>query len=149
MTPTSGPPVATSLPVASGPDLTRVRQRIRRAAAGLGLGPVRQAEPVTAAGEPARTTLAHGGGGHVEIAPVTRGAARGPRLSLVDSGPGVHDVEPATTDGHTSGGGPGRGLSGARRLVHACEPDTEPGRGAPITVVARTADVPAARSGAW
>ncbi|KES04069.1 anti-sigma regulatory factor [Streptomyces toyocaensis] len=145
--PVSGPPVATSLPVGSDADLAWVRQRIRQTAAGLGFGLVQQTKLVTAASELARNTLVHGGGGHVEITPVTRDTTRGLRLSFVDSGPGIRDVELALTDGHTSGGGLGLGLSGARRLVHEFELDTGPGRGTTVTVVAWTADVPAARSG--
>ncbi|WP_149547441.1 anti-sigma regulatory factor [Streptomyces marokkonensis] len=147
MTPASDPPVATSLPVGSDADLAWVRQQIRQAAAGLGFGLVQQTKLVTAASELARNALVHGGGGHVEITPVVRGTARGLRLSFVDSGPGIRDVELAMTDGYTSGGGLGLGLGGARRLVHEFALDTEPGRGTTVTVVAWTADVPAARSG--
>ncbi len=147
MTAGAGPSVATCLPVGSDADLTWVRKRIRQTAARLGFGLVQLTKLVTAASELARNTLVHGGGGHVEITPVERGGARGLRLSFVDGGPGIRDVELAMTDGYTSGDGLGLGLSGARRLVHEFELDTEPGRGTTVTVVAWTADVPAARSG--
>ncbi|MFB7509527.1 anti-sigma regulatory factor [Streptomyces broussonetiae] len=145
--PASDPTVTTSLPIHSDADLAWVRQRVRQSAADLGFGLVQQTKLVTAASELARNTLVHGGGGHVEVTPLTRGVARGLRLSFVDSGPGIRDVELAMTDGYTSGGGLGLGLSGARRLVDEFEIDTEPGCGTTVTVIAWTTGVPAARPG--
>ncbi|MFI6357051.1 anti-sigma regulatory factor [Streptomyces sp. NPDC050743] len=144
--PASDPAVETSLPIRSDADLAWVRQQVRQSAANLGFGLVQQTKLVTAASELARNTLVHGGGGHVEVTPLTRGVSRGLRLSFVDSGPGIRDVELAMTDGYSSGSGLGLGLSGARRLVDEFEIDTEPGRGTTVTVIAWTTGVPAARS---
>lgn len=146
--PASDPATATSLPIGSDADLAWVRQQVRQSASALGFGLVQQTKLVTAASELARNTLVHGGGGHLEITPLVQGAVRGLRLSFVDSGPGIRDVELAMTDGYTSGGGLGLGLSGARRLVNELGIETEPGRGTTVTVTAWTAGVPLARSGA-
>ncbi|MGW5433959.1 anti-sigma regulatory factor [Streptomyces sp. NPDC004059] len=144
--PASDPAVETSLPIRSDADLAWVRQQVRQSATNLGFGLVQQTKLVTAASELARNTLVHGGGGHVEVTPLTRGLARGLRLSFVDSGPGIRDVELAMTDGYSSGSGLGLGLSGAKRLVDEFQIDTEPGRGTTVTVIAWTTGVPAARS---
>ncbi|KOV58056.1 anti-sigma regulatory factor [Streptomyces sp. MMG1121] len=146
--PAFDPTVETSLPIRSDADLAWVRQQVRQSAAGLGFGLVQQTKLVTAASELARNTLVHGGGGHVDVMPLPPGMARGLRLSFVDRGPGIRDVELAMTDGYTSGGGLGLGLSGAKRLVDEFEIDTEPGRGTTVTVIAGTTGVPAARPGA-
>ncbi|MFF4358805.1 anti-sigma regulatory factor [Streptomyces sp. NPDC001604] len=145
--PASDPAVETRLPIRSDVDLAWVRQQVRQSAADLGFGLVQQTKLVTAASELARNTLVHGGGGHVEIVPLTAGMARGLRLSFVDRGPGIRDVELAMTDGYTSGGGLGLGLSGAKRLVDEFAIDTEPGRGTTVTVASWTPGVPAARPG--
>ena len=145
--PASDPAVETSLPIHSDVDLAWVRQQVRQSAADLGFGLVQQTKLVTAASELARNTLVHGGGGHVDIVPLTPGVAQGLRLSFVDRGPGIRDVELAMTDGYTSGGGLGLGLSGAKRLVDEFEIDTEPGRGTTVTVTSWTTGVPAARPG--
>ncbi|MEV8562839.1 anti-sigma regulatory factor [Streptomyces sp. NPDC051917] len=144
--PASDPAVETSLPIRSDADLAWVRQQVRQSATNLGFGLVQQTKLVTAASELARNTLVHGGGGHVEVTPLTRALTRGLRLSFVDSGPGIRDVELAMTDGYSSGSGLGLGLSGARRLVDEFQIDTEPGRGTTVTVIAWTTGVPAARS---
>ncbi|GAA3155783.1 ATP-binding protein [Streptomyces echinatus] len=143
----SGQASATSLPIGSDADLAWVRQEVRQRAAGLGFGLVQQTKLVTAASELARNTLVHGGGGRVEITPLDNGRTRGLRMCFIDSGPGIRDLELAMTDGYTTGGGLGLGLSGARRLVHEFTVDTEPGRGTTITAVAWVAQVPSSRPG--
>ncbi|WP_345620047.1 anti-sigma regulatory factor [Streptomyces ziwulingensis] len=123
-------------PIGSDVDLTWVRQRVRKVSAEAGFGLVQQTKLVTAASELARNTLLHGGGGHLEIALLHRGRARGVRLVFTDEGPGIPDVDQAMTDGWSTGGGLGLGLSGAKRLVHDFTLETAPGRGTTITVVA-------------
>ena len=54
--------------------------------------------------------------------------------SFADSGPGIADLELALTDGYTTGGGLGLGLSGARRLVDEFDIDAAPGEGTTVTV---------------
>ncbi|MCZ0207624.1 ATP-binding protein [Streptomyces achromogenes] len=143
----SGQVSATSLPIGSDADLAWVRQEVRQCAAGLGFGLVQQTKLVTAASELARNTLVHGGGGRVEITPLDNGRSRGLRMSFIDDGPGIRDLELAMTDGYTTGGGLGLGLSGAKRLVHEFSVDTEPGRGTTVTAVAWVTQVPASRPG--
>ncbi|HZF92348.1 ATP-binding protein [Streptomyces sp.] len=134
------------LPIGSDADLARVRQHVRQAATELGFGLVQQTKLVTAASELARNTLVHGGGGRAEITPLDEGHRTGLRLSFVDHGPGIRDVALAMTDGYTTGGGLGLGLSGAQRLVHEFAIDTGPGRGTTVTAVAWVSGVPAPRS---
>ncbi|GGZ76591.1 ATP-binding protein [Streptomyces echinoruber] len=144
---TSPGTAATILPIGSDADLAWARHQVRQAAAALGFGLVQQTKLITAASELARNTLVHGGGGHLEITPVAHGKARGLRLSFVDTGPGIRDLELAMTDGYTTGGGLGLGLSGARRLVHEFRVDTRPGGGTTVTVVMWLAGMPVPRPG--
>ncbi|MGW5328415.1 anti-sigma regulatory factor [Streptomyces sp. NPDC004014] len=139
---------ATRLPIGSDGDLAYVRQQVRQYAAQLGFGLVQQTKLVTAASELARNTLVHGGGGRAEITPLERGGVHGLRMCFADEGPGIRDLELAMTDGYTSGGGLGLGLSGARRLVQEFDVDTAPGRGTTVTAVAWVGPVPPSRTGA-
>jgi serine/threonine-protein kinase RsbT len=127
---------AKSLPIGSDADLAWVRQQVRQAAAELGFGLVQQTKLVTAASELARNTLVHGGGGHVEITLLDHQHPPGLQLSFIDTGPGIRDLEQAMTDGYTSGGGLGLGLSGAKRLVHEFAVDSRPGQGTTVTIAA-------------
>ena len=103
-----------TLPVRSGDDVVRVRQRVRALAVEIGLGLVDQTKIVTAASELARNTLDYGLGGTARIETFTGSPKRGVRLTFEDTGPGIPNLDLALTDGYTTGGGLGLGLSGAR-----------------------------------
>src|SRR5262245_47891918 len=122
------------LPIGTSEDVVRVRQATRAMAVEVGLGLVDQTKIVTAASELARNTLDYGGGGTVTLEIVHSGARRGVRLSFGDRGPGIADVELALTDGFTSGGGLGLGLSGARRLSHEFSIESAVGQGTTVTI---------------
>jgi serine/threonine-protein kinase RsbT len=78
----------------------------------------------------------HGGGGvaRVEVVKSLNGRS-GVKLHFADEGPGIADLDLALTDGWTTGGGLGLGLSGARRLVDEFELNSKPGAGTSVTVV--------------
>ncbi len=120
--------------VSSDEDVVRVRQLVRTVAVAAKLSLVDQTKLVTAASELARNTLVYGGGGTVEVSTVDNGRRQGIRILFADSGPGIADLELALTDGYTTGGGLGLGLSGARRLVDEFEIQTAPGQGTRITI---------------
>ena len=123
------------LPIRAGDDVVRVRQQVRAAAAEAGMSLIDQTKVVTAASELARNTLVHGGGGAARIEKVTSTAGRaGVRVAFEDSGPGIGDVDLALTDGWTTGGGLGLGLSGARRLVDDFSLTTEAGAGTTVVM---------------
>ncbi|HEY2270956.1 MAG TPA: anti-sigma regulatory factor [Streptosporangiaceae bacterium] len=123
------------LPIRTGDDVVRVRQQVRAVAAKSGLSLVDQTKLVTAASELARNALVHGGGGSARVDVVTSGTGkRGVRIGFTDDGPGIADVDQALTDGWTSGGGLGLGLSGARRLVDEFELNSKPGSGTSVVV---------------
>jgi serine/threonine-protein kinase RsbT len=123
------------LPIRAGDDVVRVRQQVRSLAAAAGMSLIDQTKVVTAASELARNTLVHGGGGAARVERVTSPAGRaGLRVAFADTGPGIGDVNLALTDGWTTGGGMGLGLSGARRLVDEFDLTTEAGAGTTVVI---------------
>ena len=122
------------LPISEPDDVVRVRQAVRVQAVAAGLGLVDQTKIVTAASELARNTLDYGLGGTARIETFTGVPRRGVRLTFEDTGPGIPDLERALTDGYTTGGGLGLGLSGARRLCNEFEIESMVGRGTRITI---------------
>ncbi|GLZ43452.1 ATP-binding protein [Actinokineospora sp. NBRC 105648] len=129
------PSAREDIPITADEDVVRVRQVVRAYAQRAKLGLVDQTKLVTATSELARNTLIYGGGGTATVRLVTEGRRQGVSARFHDEGPGIPDTELALTDGWTSGGGMGLGLSGARRLVDEFELDTEAGRGTTVTVV--------------
>ena len=123
------------LTIRSDQDVVRVRQLVRTLAVSVKLSLVDQTKLVTAASELARNTLVYGGGGTVEVTRVENARRRGIKIVFTDSGPGIPDLDLALTDGYTTGGGLGLGLSGARRLVDEFDIDTAVGQGTTISVI--------------
>lgn len=121
-------------PLRSPNDIVLARQLVRRAAQEAGLSLVDQTKIVTAASELARNTLVYGLGGEMTVQVLQEETRQGVRLSFVDQGPGIADLDLALTDGWTSGKGLGMGLSGARRLVNEFEIHSRVGEGTRVTI---------------
>jgi serine/threonine-protein kinase RsbT len=111
------------------------RQTVRRLSQEMGFSLVDQTKMVTAASELARNTLIYGGGGIMHWQTLKNVSKKGLRLIFSDQGPGIPNIELALTDGWTSGGGLGLGLSGARRLVNEFEIESSATTGTKVTIV--------------
>ena len=123
-----------TMPIRTSDDVVRVRQAVRTRAVGAGFSLVDQTKIVTAASEIARNTVDYGGGGTVRLEVVRNGARAGVRLTFTDHGPGIPDIERAMTDGFTTGGGLGLGLSGAKRLSNEFDVKSAPGSGTTVVL---------------
>jgi serine/threonine-protein kinase RsbT len=121
------------LEIRSSEDVVRVRQKVRTFAVQAGMSLVDQTKIVTAASELARNTLDYGGGGSalIELLGTPR---RGVRISFIDEGPGIPDIDAALRDGFTTGSGLGLGLGGAKRLASEFSIRSAPGEGTHVTV---------------
>ena len=116
--------------VASDQDVVRVRQLVRTVGRGrqaLARRPDQAGDRRERAGpqHPGLRRRRHGRG---RAAWRTAGGP-GVRIVFADEGPGIADLDLALTDGYTTGGGLGLGLSGARRLVDEFDIDTAVGAG--------------------
>ncbi|WP_397448741.1 anti-sigma regulatory factor [Pseudomonas sp. NA-150] len=115
-------------------DVVIARQLARKLAQECGMRLIDLTKMVTAVSELARNTMVYGGGGDMDWQILDEGARVGLRITFRDEGPGIPDIKLAMTDGWTSGGGLGLGLTGAKRLVDEFELDTTPGAGTRITI---------------
>jgi serine/threonine-protein kinase RsbT len=125
---------AEMMAVRAAEDVVRVRQTVRVQAAASGLGLVDQTKIITAVSELTRNMVDYGGGGVVRLEIVSDGRKRGLRVTFEDKGPGIPDIELAMTDGYTTGGGLGLGLSGAKRLSNDFAIRSVVGEGTTITI---------------
>ncbi len=122
-----------TIPVVSEADVVVVRRRVREVAIKVGLSLVDQTKLVTAASELARNTVIYGGGGSLLLESLN-GPRLGVRLTFVDQGPGIPDLELAMRDGFTTGTGLGLGLGGAKRLVNEFEIQSTVGKGTRVAL---------------
>jgi serine/threonine-protein kinase RsbT len=125
---------STTMPVKAAEDVVRVRQAVRVLSVEAGFSLVDQTKLITAASEIARNTLEYGGGGELLLETLRDGVRRGVRLTFSDQGPGISDIGRAMTDGYTSGGGLGLGLSGAKRLSNEFDIQSAPGQGTRVMI---------------
>ncbi|MHC8320295.1 anti-sigma regulatory factor [Pseudomonas sp. GB2N2] len=123
-----------SQPIRIEQDVVLARQTARKLATECGMRLIDLTKMVTAVSELARNTMVYGGGGDMDWEILDENARTGLRLVFRDEGPGIPDLKLAMTDGWTSGGGLGLGLTGAKRLVEEFELETEPGKGTRITI---------------
>lgn len=123
-----------TFPIRSGDDIVKIRQITREVALMQGFSLVDQTKIVTASSELARNTLEHGGGGDARIEALLEGIRRVVRLTFVDHGPGIPNLENALRDGFTTGHGMGLGLSGSKRLVNDFEIHSEVGKGTRVMI---------------
>ncbi|MET0394809.1 MAG: ATP-binding protein, partial [Chitinophagaceae bacterium] len=74
-------------------------------------------------------------GGKVVCEIITLSALQtGIKLTFIDQGPGIPDVEKAMQDGFTTGKTLGLGLPGAKRLVNLFELKTVVGKGTTVSI---------------
>lgn len=123
-----------TFPLRAEPDIVLGRQLVRRLTQQIKLSLVDQTKMITAASELARNTVTYGGGGEMRWQILDNAGKAGLRLAFEDQGPGIPDLELALTDGWTSGGGLGMGLTGSKRLVNEFEIRTAPGEGTCVTI---------------
>lgn len=123
-----------SVPVRSSEDVVNVRTAVRKLATELHFGLVDQTKIVTAASEIARNTVDYGKGGNLRMEAISNGVKKGLRLTFIDKGPGIQDIDQALRDGYTSGNGMGLGLGGTRRLMDEFEIASKLNEGTTVTI---------------
>jgi serine/threonine-protein kinase RsbT len=116
-------------------DVVPFRNRVREYAVRIKMGLVNQTKLITAASELVRNMLNYANGGKVRIEIVSKGRDSGIRLTFLDSGPGISNIELAMKDGWSTAKSLGLGLPGARRLVNEFNIQSEAGKGTTVTII--------------
>ncbi|KFF02694.1 anti-sigma regulatory factor [Flavobacterium reichenbachii] len=116
-------------------DVVPMRNRVRDYGVKVGMSILNQTKLITAASELVRNLLKYGGGGRVIVEEVTNGRDKGVRLTFIDNGPGIVNIELAMKDGYSTGKSLGLGLPGTKRLVNEFDIKTEMGVGTTVTII--------------
>lgn len=123
-----------TFPLREEQDIVASRQTVRRWAMDFGFSLVDQTKLVTAASELARNTIKYGGGGSMLCEGLRNGGRRGLRLTFIDQGPGIPNIDMALKDGFSTGNGLGLGLGGAKRLSGEFSIESTPGQGTKVMI---------------
>jgi serine/threonine-protein kinase RsbT len=103
------------IPIQRESDVAEASRKARHLAQAAGFDKLRSYYIATAASELATNVFMHGGGGQFEV---WRLASRpGIEMLASDSGPGIADIGLALTEGYSTAGSLGCGLSGTQRLM--------------------------------
>jgi serine/threonine-protein kinase RsbT len=125
---------AVELPIRYETDIADVRRRARALAQGRGFDSFATAALTTAASEIARNVWVHGGGGTALLEDLADGHRAGVRLTFVDAGPGIANLDRVLAGGFSTVRSLGLGVSGTRRLVDEFAIETAPGRGTKVVI---------------
>lgn len=124
-----------SMSITREQDVVPFRNRVKELAVKIGMGLVNQTKLITAASELVRNMLRYAGQGEVRMEVMSRGRETGIRLTFIDKGPGIADINLAMQDGYSTGKSLGLGLPGTRRLVNEFDIKSKPGEGTTVTVL--------------
>ena len=113
------------------------RQAGRSAATELGFGMADRTRLATAISEISRNALRYGGGGRCDIVTAKQHGMREITVTVLDTGPGIPDLEKAMTPGFSTGNSLGMGLPGAERLMDSLKVESAPGRTEVVMVMRR------------
>ena len=111
------------------------RASVKMHAKDLKFSIVNQTKIVTAASELGRNVLEHGDGGELIIEIVDEPGRSGLRMTFMDRGPGIENIDLALTDGYSSKKGMGLGLTGSKRLMDEFEIQPRDGTGTIVVVI--------------
>lgn len=124
-----------SMTIVKEVDVIPFRNRLKEYAVKIGMSLVNQTKIMTAGSELARNMLKYAGGGQVFMEVINKGKENGIRLSFVDEGPGIKDVQLAMKDGFSTGKSLGLGLPGTKRLVSEFDIQSQAGKGTTVTII--------------
>ena len=116
-------------------DVVPFRNRVKEYAVKIGMSLVNQTKLITAASELARNMLKYAYGGDALIEVISRGRENGIRLTFMDKGPGIKNIELAMKDGYTTGKSLGLGLPGTKRLVSEFHIKSVVDEGTTVTII--------------
>jgi serine/threonine-protein kinase RsbT len=116
-------------------DLILFRTRVKKLSDKIKMGLLNQTKLITAGSELVRNIFRYAKKGKVIIEEISKAGKIGIRLTFIDEGPGIADVEQAMSDGFSTGSSLGLGLPGAKRLVNEFEIKSEAGKGTTIKIV--------------
>jgi len=122
-----------SVEIVSEEGVVVARQKVRELSGNMGFGSVDQARITTAVSELARNIFQFAGKGTVTIF-CLEGDRKGIQIVCEDDGPGIADIELMMTDGYSTMKSLGLGLPGAKRLMDEFQIESEPGKGAKVTI---------------
>lgn len=116
-------------------DLVKIRQAVRKISKEMQFDIVAQTKLVTAVSELARNVFDYVGKGEVIVEEVGDSYKIGLKITVIDNGPGIPDIDRAMSGGFSTSKGLGKGLSGTKKLMDEFSIQSEVGKGTEVVIV--------------
>lgn len=124
------------IPIENEHDIVLCRRSSRELARELGFNLVDQTRITTTASELARNIYEYAKKGEVVIEAIENGDGTiGLKMTFIDNGPGIENIETALGEGWTSHRGMGLGLPGSKKLMDDFNIESTVGKGTKVTVI--------------
>jgi anti-sigma regulatory factor (Ser/Thr protein kinase) len=123
---------AKAIPVTEPSQVAEARRAALGAAAATGLDDTEAGRAAIIATELATNLIKHGGGGELIIQRFRDESGKGLQCIALDKGPGITDLNACLRDGFSTAGSAGGGLGAVRRLSHAFDVFSRPGKGTAV-----------------
>ncbi len=116
-------------------DVILVRRAVRAMAEAKKFDTFATAALTTAASELTRNVWVHAKRGHAVLEDVVNGERVGVRVTFVDTGPGIANIDRVMAGGYSTARSMGLGLSGSKRLVDEFALQSTVGHGTTVEIV--------------
>jgi len=116
-------------------DLVKIRQVVRKIAKLMQFDIVAQTKLVTAVSELTRNVFDYVGKGEVILEEVGDSLKRGLKITVIDNGSGIPDINHAMSGGYSTSKGLGKGLIGTKKLMDEFSIQSEVGKGTEVVIV--------------
>ncbi len=116
-------------------DLVKIRQAVRKISKEMQFDIVAQTKLLTAVSELARNVFDYVGKGEVIVEEVGDSLKTGLKITVIDNGSGIPDIDRAMSGGFSTSKGLGKGLSGTKKLMDEFSIQSEVGKGTEVVIV--------------
>jgi len=116
-------------------DLVKIRQVVRKISKEMQFDIVDQTKLVTAVSELARNVFDYVGKGEVIVEEVRDSLKIGLKITVIDNGPGIIDIDRAMMGEFSTSKGLGKGLIGTKKLMDKFSIQSEIGKGTEVVIV--------------
>lgn len=115
-------------------DIVQARQLVRDLSRKLGFGKVEETRIVTVVSELTRNILHYAGKGYMRVEHIESNQS-GIKISAIDQGPGIQDVQKALQYSYSNSGGMGAGLPGVQNIMDEFTIDSVVGEGTQVYAI--------------
>lgn len=127
--------IETKVSIVSVEDIVEARQKGRSLAQELGFSMTQSTLVATTISELARNIVLYAKRGEIILSRLNNESDIGIKITAVDNGPGIANVQHALMNGYSSSGGLGLGLPGVRQMVDEFDIKSRPGEGTQVVTV--------------